>query len=253
MKLKLLLVLRIGAAGFSLIAASNCLAAAGDVNSVNTAPASQSGIYINTASSHTVFQNSSGGGLWLHSGSTVNGLETTSSNTSNGNGGTLYFQAPGSVVRLDGNIDVTAIRNGTLYTANGGKVFLDSAYLFQNGNIYASGSVKGKLTQVNVVGQTISTSVNNPAAIVQNPVSINTSMISALSVYPGHIGQTVLDSTGKFAGRVDANVIGIVGNAVYHEDHWVADGVENQNGVVRLVYTGKFEPVAVLKDDVMQF
>ncbi len=125
----------------------------GDLNSINDGRDIQSGTYFNTPGSRTTFQNSGGGGLWLHSGDLVRGLESDAGKVPTGNGGTLYFRAPGNVIRFDGNIDVSAVRNGALYTGNGGKVFVDSAYLFQNGSIFANGA-NGGLVQFNVGGMT---------------------------------------------------------------------------------------------------
>src|SRR4051794_2706621 len=99
----------------------NAQAAPGGINSINTGRDIPAGTYFNTPGSRTSFINPNGG-LWLHSGSLVRGLESSISKVPTGNGGTLYFRASGNIVRLDGNIDASAVRNGTLYTGNGGKV-----------------------------------------------------------------------------------------------------------------------------------
>jgi hypothetical protein len=44
------------------------------------------------------------------------------------------------VVRFDGSIDVAATRMAQTAVASGGKVFVDSAALYQQGNIYANGA-----------------------------------------------------------------------------------------------------------------
>jgi len=140
----------VGVLGFS---ASHAAAYAnpGDTNSTNIGQNIQAGSYFNTSGSRTTFTNTAAGGLWLHSGDLTRGLETTGSGSASssscntptlpvtGNGGTLYFRNPNGVVRLDGNIDVSAIRAAQSYTANGGKVFVDSAYLYQNGKLFANG------------------------------------------------------------------------------------------------------------------
>lgn len=110
------------------------------INTVNNGQIIQSGTYFNTPDSKTTFINKGSGGLWLKSGNNLRGVEVNSAGTLTNNGGTFHFYAPNDVVRLDGNIDVRAIRNSNgTYLGNGGRVFVDSAYLYQNGNIYANG------------------------------------------------------------------------------------------------------------------
>ena len=120
----------------------------GPVNSTQNGQIVQGGTYYNTSDSRTTFTNTGSGGLWLKSGTTVRGLEVDPTNALTGNGGTLHFYAPGSVVRIDGTIDVNALRNGN-YLGNGGRVFVDSAFLYQNGSIFANGG-SGGLVQMNV-------------------------------------------------------------------------------------------------------
>ena len=129
--------------------------AATPINSVQDGRIISGGTYYNTADNTTTFVNSSSGGLWLKGGSTVRGLEVNSSGVLTNNGGTLHLYAPGQVVRVDGNINVNANMNSQgAALGNGGKVFIDSAYLFQNGNIMANG-INGGLVQVNVGSMTL--------------------------------------------------------------------------------------------------
>src|SRR5262249_36735303 len=130
-----------------LTQASPVLCAPGQVNSVNNGYTIQGGTYYNTQGSRTTFQSSNG--LYLKAGDTVRGLESNIAGTPDGHGGTIYLRAPGSFVLLNGNVDVSAVKNGTFYLGNGGKLFVDTSYLVQNGNVFANG-VKGGLAQFNV-------------------------------------------------------------------------------------------------------
>ena len=125
----------------------------GGLNTTNTGQNISGGTYYNTPGSRTTFQNP-GGSLHLRKGNLVRGLEANTIKVPTGNGGTLYFRAPGQVIRLDGDIDVSAVKNGQIYVGNGGKAFFDSAYLFQSGNIYANGH-NGGVVQMNVGAATL--------------------------------------------------------------------------------------------------
>jgi hypothetical protein len=196
-------------------------AAPGDVNSINDGRDIQSGTYFNTPGSRTTFQNSSGGGLWLHSGDLARGLESDINKTPTGNGGTLYFRAPGNVVRLDGTIDVSAVRNGSLYTGNGGKVFIDSGYLFQSGNIFANG-VNGGLVQLNVGGLTMGSN----AKITAQGFGGNGGAISINSTGTVDLQTSaILDTSGKVMGTIDTNIINVEGSAINNQGIIRANGM----------------------------
>lgn len=106
-------------------------------------------IHAGTYFGTTTFTNSAGGGITLPKGENIHGLLNTSSTS---DGGNIYIKAPDQVVNLNGNIDVRGI--GAL--SNGGNVKIDAAYLFQNGNIYATG-FKGGTVTINVGGMTMGT------------------------------------------------------------------------------------------------
>jgi hypothetical protein len=198
------------AASITLSGLPAALAGPGDLNSINNGQIIHSGVYNNTAGSRTTFVNTAGGGLWLHSGDIVRGIETDANRVPTGNGGTLYFRAPKNVVRLDGDIDVSAIRNQNAYTGNGGKVFVDSAYLFQNGNIYANG-VNGGLLQFNVGSMTVGPNAKLTAnGIGGQGGSINVNATGAVNIAKG----ALLDTSGKVAGTFDTNVINIEGGVI---------------------------------------
>lgn len=201
------------------------LAGPGDLNSINDGQDIQSGTYFNTPGSRTTFQNSSGSGLWLHSSDLVRGLESNASSVPTGNGGTLYFRAPGNVVRFDGNIDVSAVRNGALYTGNGGKVFVDSAYLFQNGSIFANG-VNGGLVQFNVGGMTAGPNAKITAqGFGGNGGSVN---INATGTVDFQLG-SLIDTSGKVAGTFDTNIINIEGSAINNQGILRANGIASSD------------------------
>lgn len=237
--------------GFILLAASLTLstAALADVNTVNDGPIVAGGNYFNTSDGKTTFKNSAGGGLWLKSGSNLRGAEVDSSGNLTNNSGTLHFYAPGNVVRLDGNVDVSAIRNQQgAYLGNGGKVFVDSAYLFQNGNIFANGQYGG-LVQFNVGGMTLGQGARIEAK--GNPwlggvVAVNSS--GPVDLRRG----SVITTSGQVADifeMYNRNLINIEGSLVNNDGALRADGATagSQGGTIRLVATGQSD-LQTLKD-----
>jgi len=204
-------------------------------NTVNDGQSIQGGTYFNTADNATIFKNSAGTGLWLHTGNNLRGVEVDSTGKLTNNGGNFYFDAPGQVMRLDSNIDVRGIRDGSgAYLGNGGKVFVDAAYLFQNGNIYASG-VNGGLVQFNVGGMTIA----NTSRIEATGIGGKGGAISFNASGTVDIGrQVVIDSSGKVTGTIDSNVINIEGGTVNMQGTLIAQGVESRGGTIRIVSTG---------------
>lgn len=206
------------------------------INSVNDGKIIQGGTYANTPDGLTTFKNTSGGGLWLQKGSNLRGVESNSSGTLTGNGGSFHFYAPGQAVRLDGNIDVRGLQNGSgAYLGNGGKVFVDSAYLYQSGNIYANG-INGGLVQFNVGSATLA-----DTARIEAKGSSGQSGIVAINA-SGSVDlqrQTVIDTSGKVAGTIDRNVINIEGGLLNVEGTLQANGVQSRGGMIRLVSTGQ--------------
>lgn len=79
------------------------------VNQDNNGKIVTGGNYYNTAGNRTTFRNTGAGGLWVRSESTVKALEVNGNGNPTNNGGTLHFYAPGSVVRIDGKIDVSSL------------------------------------------------------------------------------------------------------------------------------------------------
>lgn len=196
------------------------MAAPGEVNSINNGRDIAGGNYFNTAGSRTTFQNNNGS-LWLRSGSLVRGLESSINGTPTGNGGTLYLRAPGNVVRLDGSIDVSAVRNGAAYTGNGGKLFVDSSYLFQNGNVFANGA-NGGLVQFNVGGFTLGSNARITAqGIGGNGGTVSINSNGTVDIRSG----AVIDTSGKVAGTIDTNVINIEGSAINNQGILRANGL----------------------------
>ncbi|MBY0449905.1 MAG: hypothetical protein K2X01_04695 [Cyanobacteria bacterium] len=203
------------------------------------------GSYYNTNTGATTFVNTSGGGLWLQGG-TVNGYQVGSNNAVNGNGGNINIYAPGSVVRLDGNINVSGIlNNGSL--GSGGQVNITSAYLYQNGQIYADGS-RGGLVQVNVdnlsmgsqalisakgLGGNSSDSLNGAGGAVK----INANGVVDIA------NRAMIVTDGKVVGNYDTNVIAIEGALIRNAgtlsaNGVVIDGAASQGGTIRLVANG---------------
>jgi len=214
------------------------------INSVQDGRIIQGGTYYNTAGNTTSFINSHAGGLWLKAGTTLRGLEVNSSGNLDNNGGTVHLYAPDNVVRVDGNIDVNAVRNSQgAYLGNGGKVFIDSGYLFQNGNILANGA-SGGLVQVNVAGMTL-----GAGAQIQAKGSTGAGGTVAInSTGPVDLRRSsVIDTSGKVLGTLDSNLINIEGGLVNNEGTLRADGVSSRGGSIRLVASGQ-SPYQDIKD-----
>ncbi len=222
------------------------LAGPGDVNSVNNGQVVQGGTYYNTPGAKTTFQNTTGSGLWLKQGSTVRGLESDPLGNPNGNGGWLHFNAPGSVVRLDGNVNVNALMNGKgMFLGNGGRVTIDSAFLYQNGNIMANG-VNGGMVQFNVGSAMFGPNARIEAKGFGNgygyggyggQISVNSPGV--IDIQRG----AVMDTSGRVIGTYDTNIINIEGGlinmqGVLRADGAIIDGQGSRGGTVRLVATG---------------
>jgi hypothetical protein len=210
--------------------------AAPPINSYNDGRIISGGTYANTVDGKTTFANSSGGGIWLKTGSNLRGIEVNASGNPTNNGGILHFYAPNSVVRLDGNVDVSSLRNQAgASLANGGKVFVDSAYLFQNGNIFANGQ-NGGLVQVNVGGMTL----GNGARIEAKGVNGAGGVVAINASGPVDLRRgSVIDTSGRVIGSFDTNLINIEGSLVNNEGALRADGVNSRGGSIRLVANGQ--------------
>jgi hypothetical protein len=225
---------------FVLSAMPLALAAPGDINSTNNGQVVQGGNYYNTADSKTTFVNTGSGGLWVKSGVLVRGLEVLPDGSFTGNGGTLHFFAPGSVVRIDGSIDVSGILRGGVYTGNGGRVIVDSAFLYQNGSIFANGR-NGGMVQFNT-----GTAVFGPNAIVEAKgfgygttggggiININASDI--VDVQQG----ALIDSSGQVLAGIDNNIINVEASLINVEGVLRANGtvLGGDGGTIRLVAHG---------------
>jgi hypothetical protein len=205
-------------------------------NSVNDGRIIQGGTYGNTADNVTTFKNSTGGGLWLQAGQNLRGVEVDTAGNLTNNGGNFHLFAPGQVVRVDGNIDVRGIQGSSgAFLGNGGRVFIDSAYLFQNGNIFASG-LNGGLVQMNVGSMAMGPTARISALGYGGQggvVSLNAS--GTVDLQRG----SVIDTSGKVSGTFDTNVINIEGGVVNVEGTLQASGVQARGGTIRLVATGQ--------------
>jgi hypothetical protein len=206
------------------------------INSVQTGQVVQGGTYLNTTDGRTTFRNTFGSGLWVKNNSTVRGLEVDSSGNLTNNGGTLHFYAPNGMVRVDGTIDVNALRSGRgAYLGNGGKVFVDADYLYQSGNILANG-INGGLVQVNVGSMTLTPGARMEAKGQGGEggvVTVNTT--DAVDIQHG----AVIDTSGKVIGSFDRNLINIEGGLVNMEGLLRADGIGSRGGTIRLVASGQ--------------
>lgn len=211
------------------------------VNTVNDGRVVNGGTFYNTADGKTTFINSGKGGLWVRDTTTIRGFQADAQGNPNNNGGTLHFYAPNGVVRVDGQINVNANANSSgAMLGNGGNVFVDAAYYFQDGQIFANG-INGGLVQLNVGSATI-----QPGATIQakglggagGVIAINSDGV--VHIKPN----TLLDTSGKVAGTYDSNLINIEAGVVRSSGIIRADGAVtnaaegSRGGTVRLVATG---------------
>jgi hypothetical protein len=208
------------------------------VNTIQNGSVIQGGTYYNTPGNVTAFRNTDGSGLWLKAGTTIRGLEAID-NTGKltNNGGSIHLYAPGSVVRLDGDINVRGVQNGTsgAYLGNGGNVFINSAYLYQSGHINANG-VNGGLVQVDVGSMTMT----NGASITANGFAGQGGVISINASAPVDLQRgSVIDTSGQVSKSFDTNVINIEGGLVNAEGILQANGINDRGGTIRLVSTGQ--------------
>lgn len=210
------------AVGFFVVPCSVAQVTPAGVNTVNDSAVVSGGTYYNTPGAKTTFVNSAKTGLYLEAGSTVVGREfDVASMAETGNGGHLHFSAPGQIVRLDGNIDVNAVLGDRGYIGNGGKVTIESGFLYQNGQIFANG-VNGGQVQMNVSAMTMGP---NAAITAQgyggNGGIVNVDSSGAVTIQQG----AVVDTSGGVVGTFNSNLIEITGSVVN------LDGVLQANGL----------------------
>ncbi len=213
----------------SLLASSGLvLANPGDVNSTNNGQNVAGGTYYNTPGDKTTFTNTAGTGLYIGPSTTVIGREVSNSadptGSLTGNGGWLHFSAPGQVVRIDGKIDADALSSGGAYIGNGGHISVDAAYLYQNGQVYASG-INGGHIQFNVGAMTLGPAGSITAQGHGGSGGIielgNASSHGVFDFQPG----SIVDASGKIVGNYDTTLIRIEGGLINLEGILVANGV----------------------------
>jgi hypothetical protein len=243
-------------------------AAPGDTNSTNNGSTISGGTYYNTPGDRTTFVNQGGtGGLFLPSGQTVTGLETVGG-IATGNGGTLHFYAPGAMVRLDGNVNVSAILSGNSYMGNGGRVFVDAGMLYQNGTIFANG-INGGAIQFNVgsamfgptsrveaqgfggLAGTIGVNASGTVDIAQGAIIDASGHSINSNVYSDNVNVNIVGSLVNNAGIIRANAVNIEdGNVTLLPEETTTMRIseaptpvpstgDNNGGVIRIVATGQ--------------
>lgn len=195
----------------------------GDINSINDGQNVAGGTYYNTPGDKTTFVNSGGSGLYVQSGTTVTGREVdAATKLETGNGGWLDFKAPGQIVRIDGNLDVSAILKDGAYLGNGGKVTIESGFLYQNGQIFANG-INGGMVQLNVSSMTM-----GPDARIEAKGLAGAGGVISVNAPGGNITinkGAVVDSSGAVIGTYNTNVIQMSGSVVN------LDGILQANGL----------------------
>lgn len=228
------------------MSAAPVLAGPGDVNSVNDGQNVQHGTYYNTPGQRTVFQNSAGTGLIVGAGGTVTGLEVGNpanpAGSLTGNGGWLHFNAPGQVVRIDGNVDVSGIMKGGVL-GNGGRVTVNSAFLYQNGHIYANGRNAGTV-QFNVGSMVMGPTARIEAtSLTGNGGRVDINATGVVDISPG----ALIDTSGKVIGSFNSNVITIKGGLINLDGILTADGLAGERGgEIMLVSNGNSTPLNIV-------
>jgi hypothetical protein len=124
---------------------------------------------------------------------------------------------------------------------NGGRVFVDSAYLYQGGSIYANG-VNGGLIQFNVGSMTMGPNASIEAKGLGNgyggggnggQVFINSA--GTVDLKPG----SIVDTSGKVVANYDTNLINIEGSVVNVQGVLKANGTDaSRGGTISLVANG---------------
>lgn len=216
--------------------AAPAFAGPGDVNSVNDGHNVAGGTYYNTPGDKTTFINSGGTGLHLTAGNTVTGHEVSNSadptGSLTGNGGWVHFNAPGQVVRLDGNVNVAGFVNGMGVLGNGGKATVDAGYLYQNGHIFASGA-SGGVVQMNVGNMVMGQNASIDARGLTNAGGkVNIDSVGNFNMAKG----AVIDTSGAVIGNYDTNVINISAGLVNLRGLVVANGYNagQKGGEIRI-------------------
>jgi len=244
--IRLILVTSIGTSTCYIPAPAN----PGDVNSINNGQHVTNGTYYNTPGEKTTFTNTSGTGIYIKAGTTITAREVSNSadpsGSLTGNGGWVNILAPHQVVRIDGNIDANALLKNGVYLGNGGKVTVTANYLYQNGQIYASG-LHGGLVQFNVGSLTM-----GPAAtvIAQGGGVVKIGNSHSHGVFDIQQG-AIIDTAGKVIGKYDANLITIQGGLINLDGILMANGVRNtttggadsNGGAITLIATGHSKPL----------
>ncbi|MEM0952193.1 MAG: hypothetical protein AAGI66_08650 [Cyanobacteria bacterium P01_H01_bin.74] len=210
------------ALGFFLLSASYVMAnGVTAVNTVNDAPTVAGGTYFNTPGNKTTFTNSAGTGLSVGAGTTVIGREVNAALEQTGNGGHLHFEAPNQLVRIDGNIDVSGVMKNGAYIGNGGKVTINSGFLYQNGQIIANGA-KGGMVQLSVTGLTMGpNAVISAKGFTQAGGSVDVAATEGITIPQG----AIVDTSGAVVGLFNNNLISMTGSVVNLDGIVQADGL----------------------------
>lgn len=225
----------------SLLVSSSLPAFSAPVNSVNDGKDIVGGEYTNTAGNSTRFINSQGTGLHLHAGDTVVGREVDASGSLTGNGGSVHFDAPGQVVRLDGNVDVRGMDASGALIGKGGNVRVDAGFLYQNGQIWANGTDGG------VVSFNVGSLTMGPNARIDATGSTGNGGVVDIKS-PGTVdlrAGSVIDTSGKVVGTYNTSVIRIEGGLVNLEGILTANGKlpGQDGGLIDVKAVGNITPL----------
>jgi len=239
----------------SLIVCSGLAWAQPPVNSVNTDQVIKGGVYANTIDGQTVFTNPHG--LWLKSGTTVQGVALDNVGKDIGDGGTILLKAPNSVVRLDGTINVDGHYANRRF-GYAGNVTIEAAYLYQSGNIFArngNGGGTGAVT-INVNSATFTPTASiDVSASRDNGGSIHINSTGGVDIQRNGSQMAQFNSSSLYNYAGEANLIdihsGMVNNLGIIRADGIAKGPEagaprGDGGTIRLTASGcmNLQPVA---------
>jgi len=183
------------------------------------------GTYYNAPGGNTKFSNP-GGTIQINSGQTVRGLESGTNN-----GGHLIFNS--NIMKLNGNIDVSAIKSGSIYLGNGGRVDINANILLQNGNIYANGT-NGGFVNINVGSMTMGPNARIEADGVGGFAGqIKVSVVDGFTMQQG----SVMTANGIPIDDMNFKNIEVLASIVNIEGIIQANGVKSNGGVISLIST----------------
>lgn len=204
------------------------------VNTLKDGAIIQGGTYYNSENGKTTFVNTHSGSLWLKSGTTVRGIQVDETGHATGHGGNVHLSAPNSVVRVDGDINVSNVMRQDPFFGRGGNVTVDAAFYYQNGNIFANG-YHGGAVLFNVGSASFGNTASVQAQGYSGPGSISVNASGVVDI--GRNAVMSVESSAGFPTR-NSNLLSIEGSLVNMEGVLRANSQNIDGSTVRLISNG---------------